>query len=336
MKKDVIILAIETSCDDTSVAVVKNGTEVLSNIVWNQNMTHERFGGIVPELGARRHLKVINYVIEEAIKSSKIDISEINAVAVNNQKGLIRSLVVGVAAAKAISYSLNIPLISVHHIEGHIYSNILSHSNLNFPHLCLTVSGGHNLLVVVNNHFEYEIIGNTLDDACGEVFDKVARFLNLGFPGGPVIDKLSKEGDSKKYKFSRPMLDQDNFNFSFSGLKTEITRFYEKNKNNTDLKISDVAASFQQAVVDTLIGKAIKAVKKYNLNQISVVGGVSANSRLREEFQKYQSKFGFEVFFPEMSYTTDNAAMIGAVAYYKFVRGDFEDLNLEVFPNRPL
>ena len=336
MKKDVIILAIETSCDDTSVAVVKNGTEVLSNIVWNQNKTHEKFGGIVPELGARRHLKVINYAIDDAIKSSGIDLKDIDAVAVNNQKGLIRSLVVGVAAAKAIAFSLNIPLISVHHIEGHIYSNMISHSELKFPHLCLTVSGGHNLLVLINNHFEYEIIGNTLDDACGEVFDKVARFLNLGFPGGPIIDRLSKEGDSKKYKFARPMLDQDNFNFSFSGLKTELTRFYEKNKNNTEMKISDVAASFQQAVVDTLIGKTIKAAKKYNLNQVSVVGGVSANSKLREDFKKYESKFGFKVFFPELAYTTDNAAMIGSVAYYKFLKGQFESLNLEVFPNRPL
>jgi len=336
MKKDVIILAIETSCDDTSVAVVKNGTEVLSNIVWNQNKTHEKFGGIVPELGARRHLKVINYAIDDAIKSSGIDLKDIDAVAVNNQKGLIRSLVVGVAAAKAIAFSLNIPLISVHHIEGHIYSNMISHSELKFPHLCLTVSGGHNLLVLINNHFEYEIIGNTLDDACGEVFDKVARFLNLGFPGGPIIDKLSKEGDSKKYKFARPMLDQDNFNFSFSGLKTELTRFYEKNKDNSEMKISDVAASFQQAIVDTLIGKTIKAVKKYNLNQVSVVGGVSANSKLREDFKKYESKFGFKVFFPELAYTTDNAAMIGAVAYYKFLKGQFENLDLEVFPNRPL
>lgn len=336
MKNDVYILAIETSCDDTSVSIVKNGKEVLSNIIWNQNKTHERFGGIVPELGARRHLKVINYVINESFQKSGIDRSLISAVAVNNQKGLIRSLVVGVAAAKSLAYILNVPLISVHHIEGHIYSNILSHSELKFPHLCLTVSGGHNLLILVNNHFEYQIIGNTLDDACGEVFDKVARYLGLGFPGGPVIDKLSKEGDSKKYKFSRPMLDQDNFNFSFSGLKTELTRFIDKNKNNPDYKISDVAASFQQAVVETLIGKSIKAAKKYNITQISVVGGVSANSKLREEFSKYAEKIGFEVYFPELSFTTDNAAMIGAAAYYKFLNQEFESLDLEVFPNRPL
>lgn len=336
MNKDVYILALETSCDDTSVSVVKNGNEVLSNIVWNQNKTHEKFGGIVPELGARRHLKVINYVIEEAILKSGIQKDQISAIAVNNQKGLIRSLVVGVAAAKSLAFILEVPLISVHHIEGHIYSNILSNSKIKFPHLCLTVSGGHNLLVLVNNHFDYQIIGNTLDDACGEVFDKVARYLGLGFPGGPIIDKLSKDGDSRKYKFSRPMLDQDNFNFSFSGLKTEITRFIEKNNANPDLKISDVAASFQQAVVETLIGKSIKAAKKYNLKQISVVGGVSANSKLREEFQKYADKFNLEVYFPELGFTTDNAAMIGAAAYYKFLNQDFESLELEVFPNRPL
>jgi len=336
MNKDVYILALETSCDDTSVSVVKNGNEVLSNIVWNQNKTHEKFGGIVPELGARRHLKVINYVIEEAILKSGIQKDQISAIAVNNQKGLIRSLVVGVAAAKSLAYILEVPLISVHHIEGHIYSNILSNSKIKFPHLCLTVSGGHNLLVLVNNHFDYQIIGNTLDDACGEVFDKVARYLGLGFPGGPIIDKLSKDGDSRKYKFSRPMLDQDNFNFSFSGLKTEITRFIEKNNTNPDLKISDFAASFQQAVVETLIGKSIKAAKKYNLKQISVVGGVSANSKLREEFQKYADKLNLEVYFPELGFTTDNAAMIGAAAYYKFLNQDFESLELEVFPNRPL
>ena len=336
MNKDVYILALETSCDDTSVSVVKNGNEVLSNIVWNQNKTHEKFGGIVPELGARRHLKVINYVIEEAILKSGIQKDQISAIAVNNQKGLIRSLVVGVAAAKSLAYILEVPLISVHHIEGHIYSNILSNSKIKFPHLCLTVSGGHNLLVLVNNHFDYQIIENTLDDACGEVFDKVARYLGLGFPGGPIIDKLSKDGDSRKYKFSRPMLDQDNFNFSFSGLKTEITRFIEKNNTNPDLKISDFAASFQQAVVETLIGKSIKAAKKYNLKQISVVGGVSANSKLREEFQKYADKLNLEVYFPELGFTTDNAAMIGAAAYYKFLNQDFESLELEVFPNRPL
>jgi N6-L-threonylcarbamoyladenine synthase len=336
MSKDIYILGIETSCDDTSISIVKNGHKVLSNIVWNQNKTHEKFGGIVPELGARRHLQVIGYVLEEAMKEAEISFEEISAIAVNNQKGLIRSLVVGVSAAKALALSLNIPLISVHHIEGHIYSNILSHENLSFPHLCLTVSGGHNLLVLVNNHFDYEIIGNTLDDAAGEVFDKVARFLDLGFPGGPIIDKISKEGNPKKYNFSRPMLDQENFDFSFSGLKTETTRFYESVKNNTDFKLEDFAASFQQAVVDTLIGKTYKALKKYNLNCVSIVGGVSANQKLRNDFEIFSKKYNFKVYFPELKLTTDNAAMIASVGYYKFINNEFDPLNLEVFTNEPL
>jgi N6-L-threonylcarbamoyladenine synthase len=210
-----IILGIETSCDDTSIAIVENGTKVLSNIVWNQNKTHEVYGGIVPELGARRHLQVINLVIKEALEKASISFEDIDAIAVNNQKGLIRSLVVGVSAAKSLAYSLNVPLIPVHHIEGHIYSNFLENSNLKFPHICLTVSGGHNLLVLVNNHFEYEIIGNTLDDAAGEVIDKVARFLGLGFPGGPIIDKLSKDGNSKKFHFPRPLIEENNYDFSF-------------------------------------------------------------------------------------------------------------------------
>jgi N6-L-threonylcarbamoyladenine synthase len=336
MQKDIYILGIETSCDDTSISIVKNGTEVLSNIVWNQNKTHEKFGGIVPELGARRHLQVINFVLDEALRDAEISLQEISAIAVNNQKGLIRSLVVGVSAAKALAYSLNIPLISVHHIEGHIYSNILSHNNLKFPHLCLTVSGGHNLLVLVNNHFSYEVIGNTLDDAAGEVFDKVARHLGLGFPGGPVIDRLSQTGDSKKYNFARPMLGHDNFNFSFSGLKTEATRVFEKVKNNSDFRIDDFVASFQQAVTDTLIGKSIKALKHYNLDTISVVGGVSANNKLREDFSKFASKYNFQVFFPDLKLTTDNAAMIASVGYFKFINQHFDDLNLEVFTNNPL
>jgi N6-L-threonylcarbamoyladenine synthase len=336
MGKDIYILGIETSCDDTSISIVRNGKQVLSNVVWNQNKTHEKFGGIVPELGARRHLKVINYVLEEAVKDAEISLQEISAIAVNNQKGLIRSLVVGVSAAKALAFALNIPLISIHHIEGHIYSNLLSHPELKFPHLCLTVSGGHNLLVLVNNHFEYEIIGNTLDDAAGEVFDKVARYLGLGFPGGPVIDKISKDGDEKRYNFSRPMLDQDNFDFSFSGLKTEATRVYDKVKNDSDFKFEDFAASFQQAIIDTLIGKSYKALRKYNLNTISIVGGVSANQKLRNDFNKYSQKYNFKVFFPDIKLTTDNAAMIASAGYFKFLNQDFSSLNLEVFTDKPL
>lgn len=336
MNKDIYILAIETSCDDTAVSVIKNGSQVLSNIVWNQNKTHQKFGGIVPELSARKHLKVINYVIIEALETAKISFSDISAVAVNNQKGLIRSLVVGVSAAKAISFSLNIPLISVHHIEGHIFSNFIE-KELSFPHICLTISGGHNLLICVNDYFNYQIIGNTLDDAVGEVYDKVARVLGLAYPGGPVIDKLSKSGDETKYKFSRPMTDLDSLDFSFSGLKTEVSRLKSKlDETQTNYKIEDICASFQRAVIDTLIFKTLIACRKHNINKISVVGGVSANSRLRELFTEVALKNNLEVFFPSLQYTTDNAAMIGFVAHQKFLKKEFENLDLEVFTDQSL
>jgi N6-L-threonylcarbamoyladenine synthase len=330
-----IILGIETSCDDTSIAIVKNGNEVLSNVVWNQNKTHEIYGGIVPELGARRHLQVINFVIKEALQKANLNFKDIDAVAVNNQKGLIRSLLVGVSAAKALSYSLNVPLIPVHHIEGHVYSNILDHSELSFPHVCLTVSGGHNLLILVNGHFKYEIIGNTLDDAAGEVFDKVARFLDLGFPGGPIIDKLSKEGDSKKYHFTRPMLTENNFDFSFSGIKTAVTRKVEKmNEENEEFKTEDLVSSFQESVVETLVEKTISAAKKHNVNQISVVGGVSANSRLRDLFRERLGKSGIKVYFPSLSLTTDNAAMIACLGFYKYQNHELGKLDLDVYSNQ--
>ena len=336
MNKDIYILAIETSCDDTAVSVIKNGSQVLSNIVWNQNKTHQKFGGIVPELSARKHLKVINYVIIEALETAKISFSDISAVAVNNQKGLIRSLVVGVSAAKAISFSLNIPLISVHHIEGHIFSNFIE-KELSFPHICLTISGGHNLLICVNDYFNYQIIGNTLDDAVGEVYDKVARVLGLAYPGGPVIDRLSKSSDETKYKFSRPMTDLDSLDFSFSGLKTEVSRLKNKlDETQTNYKIEDICASFQRAVIDTLIFKTLIACRKYNIKKISVVGGVSANSRLRELFTEVAIKNNLEVFFPSLQYTTDNAAMIGFVAHQKFLKKEFENLDLEVYTDQSL
>lgn len=332
-----IILGIETSCDDTSIAIVKDGKEVLSNVVWNQNKTHEYYGGIVPELGARRHLQVINLVIKEAIEKASISFEDIDAIAVNNQKGLIRSLVVGVSAAKALAYSLNVPLIPVHHIEGHIYSNLLENNNLKFPHLCLTVSGGHNLIVLVNNHFEYEIVGNTLDDAAGEVLDKVARFLGLGFPGGPVIDKLSKTGNPKKFYFPRPMSHETSFDFSFSGLKTALTRKVQSlNQESEEFKIEDLVSSFQEAVVETLVEKTIKASDHYHVKQISVVGGVSANSRLREMFLERAKKIGKEVFFPSLSLTTDNAAMIACLGFYKYQNHQLGNLDLEVHSNLEL
>ncbi len=336
MNKDIFILAIETSCDDTAVSIIKNGNEVLSNVVWNQNKTHQKFGGIVPELSARKHLKVINYVIIEALETAEVAFSDLSAIAVNNQKGLIRSLVVGVSAAKSLSFALNIPLISVHHIEGHIFSNFIG-KEVSFPHICLTISGGHNLLIHVSDFFKYQVIGNTLDDAVGEVYDKVARVLGLSYPGGPIIDKLSKSGDEKKYMFSRPMTDLDSLDFSFSGLKTEVSRLKNKlDENHSPYKIEDICASFQRAVIDTLIFKTLIACRKQNIKVVSVVGGVSANSRLRELFYEVEKKNNLEVHFPELQYTTDNAAMIGFVAYQKFINKNFESLDLEVYTDKSL
>jgi len=331
-----IILGIETSCDDTSVAIVQNATQVFSNIVWSQNDTHKLYGGIVPELGARRHVQVINHVIQKALEEAKISLSEIDAIAVNNQKGLIRSLVVGVSAAKAISLSLNKPLIPVHHIEGHIYSNFIENPNITFPHLCLTVSGGHNLLILVNENSKYEIVGKSLDDAAGEVFDKLARYLNLGFPGGPVIDKLSKLGNPKAFHFPRPMMLDDNFDFSFSGLKTQVVRVVDSlNRNQTNYSLEDLCASIQEAIIETLVLKTLKASKKYQISQISVVGGVSANSRIKNMFLE-RKEAGQEVFFPSLKLSTDNAAMIATIGYYKFQQGIVGDLDLEVFSNQQL
>jgi len=331
-----IILGIETSCDDNSVAIVKNATQVLSNIVWSQNDTHKLYGGIVPELGARRHVQVINHVIQKALEEAKISLAEIDAIAVNNQKGLIRSLVVGVSAAKALSLSLNKPLIPVHHIEGHIYSNFIENPNLTFPHLCLTVSGGHNLLILVNENSKYEIIGKSLDDAAGEVFDKLARYLNLGFPGGPVIDKLSKLGNPKAFHFPRPMILDDNFDFSFSGLKTQVVRVVDSlNRNQTNYSLEDLCASIQEAIIDTLVTKTLSASKKYQVKQISVVGGVSANSRIKNMFLE-RKEAGQEVFFPSLKLSTDNAAMIATIGYYKFQQGIVGELDLEVFSNQQL
>jgi N6-L-threonylcarbamoyladenine synthase len=331
-----IILGIETSCDDTSVAIVKNGTEVLSNIVWSQNDTHKLYGGIVPELGARRHVQVINLVLKKALEEANIEFSEIDCIAVNNQKGLVRSLVVGVSASKALSLSLNKPLVPVHHIEGHIFSSFIENPDLKFPHLCLTVSGGHNLLVLVNNFSEYEVIGKSLDDAAGEVFDKVARYLNLGFPGGPVIDKLSKIGNPQAFHFSRPMISAPNFDFSFSGLKTHIVRKIDEiNEKNISYKIEDLVASIQEAIIETLVIKTLRASEKYSIDQISVVGGVSANSRLKGMMVERKNP-KTQVFFPSLKLSTDNAAMIATIAYYKFQQGIVGDLDLEVFSNHPL
>lgn len=332
-----LVLGIETACDDTSAAVVADGRTILSNVVWTQKEVHERFGGVVPELAARRHVEVITYVIQEALDMAGVSFEQIEAVGVNCKRGLLRSVVVGVAAAKAIAYGCDIPLIGVHHIEGHIYSNIIGNPDIHFPHICLTVSGGHTLLVYVINHGKYELLGSTLDDAAGEAFDKVSKWLGLGFPGGPIIDRLSQQGDPQAFEFPRPMVDQPNYDFSFSGLKTAVIyTVNELKEQGKEINSADIAASFQQAVVDVLVTKTIRAARERNASTIAVAGGVSANGLLRKTLAELAPKYGLRILFPPLSLCTDNGAMVAALTYYKYKQGARSGLDLDAIASAPL
>lgn len=329
-----LVLGIETSCDETSSALVADGKVVLSNVIATQLDLLSKFGGVVPEVAARRHTELIGYVINEAVESADKILADVEAVAVTAKQGLIGCLMVGVAAAKTLSYSLKKPLIGLHHIEGHIFANLLSNPQLPMPHLCLTVSGGHTMLLYVNDYCQYELLGTTLDDAAGEAFDKIAKFLGVGFPGGPVIDKLSVRGNAKAFRFPRPLLKAGNLDFSFSGLKTSIiNKFKDSVANDEKLLLEDIAASFQEAVVDVLVAKTMHAALERKVSAISVTGGVSANSRLREVFLDTCQRQGIDVFFPKLSLCTDNAAMIAAAGYTRLKKGEVSDMNLDVIPN---
>jgi N6-L-threonylcarbamoyladenine synthase len=332
-----LILSIETSCDETSAALVADGKVVLSNTIATQLDLLKKYGGVVPEVAARRHTELIGYVIKEALDAAGKTLDDIDAVAVTSRQGLIGCLMVGVAAAKSISYVKNVPLIGLHHIEGHIFANILSHPEIPIPHICLTVSGGHNMLVHVQKDCRYEVLGTTLDDAAGEAFDKIAKFLGLDFPGGPVIDKLSQKGNPKAFNFPRPMIKSKELDFSFSGLKTAVINMFKAQiARGETLPLADIAASFQEAIVDVLVVKALRAVEEKELKVVSVTGGVSANSRLRQVFTETCKKKKIQVFFPKLSFCTDNAAMIAATGYARIMLGERSDLRLDVFPNAPL
>ena len=332
-----LVLGIETSCDETSAALVADGKTILSSTIATQLDLLKKYGGVVPEVAARRHTELIGYVIKEALDTAGKTLDDVEAVAVTSRQGLVGCLMVGVAAAKTISYARQIPIIGVHHIEGHIFANRLSNLELPVPHVCLTVSGGHNMLVHVRESCRYELLGTTLDDAAGEAFDKIAKFLGLDFPGGPVIDRLSKQGDRRAFSFPRPMLRSKALDFSFSGLKTAvINMFKERVARNEALPLADIAASFQEAIVEVLVAKAIRALEETGLSALSVTGGVSANSRLREVCQETCRKRGIDVFFPKLSLCTDNAAMIAAAGYARMMMGERSDLRLNVFPNAPL
>jgi N6-L-threonylcarbamoyladenine synthase len=325
----VLLLALETSCDETSAAVVKDGEEVLSNVISSQVEFHRKYGGIVPELASRKHIEVISPIIQEALDKAGVSFKDLDAIAVTYGPGLVGSLLVGLCAAKAIAWSLNLPLIGVNHLEGHIYANFLLPSP-QFPFICLLVSGGHTMLILVEDHGKYKTLGRTRDDAAGEAYDKVARFLNLGYPGGPIIDQLAKEGDPQAINFTRPML-ADGYDFSFSGIKTAVVNFVNKNQETATFSrrfLADLVASFQQAVVDVLVEKAVRAAKEFNCRSVALAGGVSANSLLRSQLKQRGEEEGLTVHIPPFEYCTDNAAMIGCAAYYKSLRGEFDDLGI--------
>lgn len=325
--KDVYIFAIESSCDETSAAVIKNGKEVVSLTISTQIKTHENYGGVVPEIASRMHTEAITYVIDDAIKKSGMKMEEMDAIAVTYTPGLLGSLLVGIEAAKVLSYVYNKPLIAVNHIAGHIYANNLEDNTIKFPSLGLVVSGGHTEIIYLESDYNFKVLGSTLDDAIGEVYDKVARVLDLKYPGGPNVEKLAKEGKSS-YKLPIPMND-DSLNLSFSGLKSSIINLVhnEKQRGN-EINKEDLACSFQTVAIDELIRKLEIAIKKYKVNNLIVAGGVSANSYLREEVNKLVNKYSVNVSIPKILYCTDNAAMIGAAAYPLFKKKEFSSYDL--------
>ena len=334
MKQDVIILAIESSCDETAAAIVKNGREVLSNVISSQIDLHTLYGGVVPEIASRKHIEKINQVIEEALKEANVELKDITAIAVTYGPGLVGALLVGVSAAKAISFATGIPLIGVHHIEGHISANYIENKELEPPYVCLVVSGGHSHLVVVKDYGEYEIIGRTRDDAAGEAFDKVARAIGLGYPGGPKIDKLSKEGNPDAIRFPRAKVEDSEYDFSFSGLKSAVLNYLNGcQMKGEEICEADVAASFQKAVIDVLVEHALHAVKKYDFDKFAIAGGVASNSSLRKAFEVECAKRGITFYHPSPIYCTDNAAMIGVAGYYEYLKGVRSGMELNAVPN---
>ena len=333
----VVILGIETSCDETSAAVVIDGVDVASNIIASQVDLHAKFGGVVPEVASRKHLELIVCGVLEALENAKINFKDINAVAVTYGPGLVGALLVGVMAAKALSYALKVPLVAVNHLEAHIYANFLEKPDVEFPTLCLVVSGGHTDLVLIKHHGSYELLGSTLDDAAGEAFDKIARAIGLGYPGGPLIDKLAQGGNADAIDFPRVYLEDGSLDFSFSGLKTAVLNYLNSAKQkNVEINTVNLAAAFQQAVVDVLVDKTILAAEKYGVKVIMLAGGVASNRCLRNQLKKAADKCGFKVIYPQPILCTDNAAMVACCGYYKYLRGEFADFKLNAVPGLAL
>lgn len=337
MEKDILILAIESSCDETAASVVKNGRTVLSNIISSQIELHKLYGGVVPEIASRKHIEKINQVIEEALREAKVTLDDLDAIAVTYGPGLVGALLVGVAEAKAISYAKHIPLVGVHHIEGHISANYIENPDLEPPFLCLVVSGGHTHLVMVKDYGTYEIIGRTRDDAAGEAFDKVARAIGLGYPGGPKIDRLAREGRSDAIAFPRAHIEENPYDFSFSGLKSSVLNYLNGCRMKGEPIVeADIAASFQKAVIDVLVEHAMMAVKEFRVTKFAIAGGVASNSSLRKAMEDACRENKVEFYHPSPIFCTDNAAMIGVAGYYEYKNGTRHGLDLNAVPNLKL
>ena len=320
--KDVLILAIESSCDETAAAVVKNGREVLSNVISSQIALHTLYGGVVPEIASRKHIEKINQVVEAALKEADVTLDDIDAIGVTYGPGLVGALLVGVAEAKAIAYAKKKPLVGVHHIEGHVSANYIEHPDLEPPFLCEIISGGHTHLVIVKDYGSFEILGRTRDDAAGEAFDKVARAIGLGYPGGPKIDKLAKEGNPHAIDFPRAHMEDAPYDFSFSGVKSAVLNHLNKCRMTGEPIVeADIAASFQQAVVDVLVDNAIRAAKDYHMDRLAIAGGVASNGALRAAMEAACEKESIRFYRPSPIFCTDNAAMIGVAAYYEYQKG---------------
>lgn len=336
-KEVVTILAIESSCDETSMAIVRNGREVLSNVIASQIDIHKRFGGVVPEVASRNHTMCLTSVLNETLEKANLKLNEVDAIAVTYGAGLVGALLVGVSFAKSLAYALNKPLIAVNHIRGHVSANYIAHKQLTPPFMCLIVSGGHSAIVKVQDYVNFSLVGTTQDDAIGEATDKVARVMGLTYPGGPKVDKLAKLGNNT-IKFVNSDSFSDSFNFSYSGLKTAVINYIHKlEQRGEELNKEDICCSFQHQAIDGLLDKTIKACKQFNIDKVAVAGGVSANSYLREQLTLKAQQNNIQPFIPPFEYCTDNAAMIGAMAYYNLINNvGLSDLTLNAVPNIPL